>query len=128
MKMNRTLAMGGLLALATLFPGCRSTGSNAATGALIGGLLGAGGGYAVGHHRGNRTNHALAIGAAGAMAGYIIGDAMDDRDRAQSDLYRAEPVVRDRYYEHDPYCGAQRVIVRERYVGPCESDPYPPGW
>lgn len=114
----RPLGLVLVLVGATVLPGCRSTGSGAATGAVVGGLLGAGGGYAVGHHRrGNKTNYTLAGGIAGAMAGYIIGDAADDRDRgrAHEDVYESAPRVRVR-----------RVIYRRACEG--HSDPCHPGW
>jgi hypothetical protein len=120
MKIRKTLVLGALLAGAALFPGCRSIGSNAATGAAIGGLLGAGGGYAIGHHRGNTANYALAIGAGGALVGYIIGDAIDDRER-DATVRGPQPVAAG------PGYGGDCVVVRERVVGPCD-DPLPPGW
>lgn len=119
MRFRFSVAAAILVAAGVALPGCRSAHSNAATGAAIGGLLGAGGGYAVGHHRGNRTNYALAGGVAGAMAGWIIGDQVDDRDRdtAGAPVYETAPrrrIVRERVIVHDPY------------AVPC--DPYPPGW
>jgi uncharacterized protein YcfJ len=120
MKTRRSLVAAALLAGATLFPGCRSLGSNAIDGAVIGSALGAGGGYAIGHHRGNRTNWALGGALAGAMAGWIVGDQMDDRQR---DATGGPETIRSSTDDCAPaYVRRERVIVRD------ECDPMPPGW
>ena len=117
MKIRKPLVLAALLVGASLLPGCRSVGSSAADGALIGGLLGAGGGYAIGHHRGNRTNHALMGAGIGALAGYLVGDQIDHRDRegigGPETIRSSAPPTR--------YV-TRRVVVRD------ECDPYPPGW
>jgi hypothetical protein len=123
MKHRAVLALALVLSAAAALPGCRSVGPSAATGAAVGGLLGAGGGYAIGHHRGNRTNHALALGAGGALAGYLIGDLIDHRaaespgPSGPTSVVVSEPapppVIR---YVPAP----QRVyVVRERVVSSC---------
>jgi hypothetical protein len=120
--MKTTLALVLVLAASGALPGCRSMGDGAATGAAVGGLLGAGGGYAIGHHRGNTTNYALAIGAAGALAGYLVGDQWDHHQAAaQAGPPSPTPVTS---YAPPPQ---PAYIVRERVAGPC-CDPLPPGW
>ena len=136
MKTNTKYAMALLLAGTALLPGCRG-GPNAATGALVGGLLGAGGGYAIGHHRGNRTNYALAGAAAGALGGYVIGDQIDEADRdrsygpdARERVYESAPRSYERVYEREPrvvervYVTEPRVVRRTRviYRDPCPCD------
>jgi outer membrane lipoprotein SlyB len=120
---RKTLALGLVLSLGALLPGCRSM-SSAGQGALIGGLVGAGAGHAVGHHRGNRTNHALAGGVVGAMAGYIIGDAIDDRDR---DRIGGPETI---YGTDDRHSTSRHVVRRRVYYGsPCdEPDCGDPRW
>ena len=135
MSHRKTALIALVLAAGALLPGCRSTNASAGQGALIGGLLGAGGGYAVGHHRGNRTNYTLAGGLVGAMAGYIVGDAIGDNERDNragpetiggSDRYspRGRYVQDDRYGDDVTY-REERVVTRRRvyYDDPDYCDP-----
>lgn len=117
MRFKKTVAVAVLLAGTALFPGCRSMGSGAGNGALIGGLLGAGTGAVVGHNRGQRGAYALGGAAIGALGGYLVGDQMDHRD---ADLRRGPETIDGS--DRSRYVRRERVIVRE------ECDPYPPGW
>lgn len=115
--MTRKTALALVLALASTaaLPGCRSMTSRQATGTGLGALIGAGAGYAIGRHQGNRAHGAMIGAAAGAMGGYIIGDQMDDaeRDREEASGYYdrryprgrqvvERPVERTVYYSDDP--------------------------
>lgn len=104
--------------------GCRSAGPRAQDGALLGSLVGAGAGYAVGKHNGHRGKGA-AIGAViGGLLGYAIGDDADDRrygtrpyhdpaaDRPRSRGYDADEVV----IVEDAPVRRRRVIVHRRPV------------
>ncbi|MHC4478267.1 MAG: glycine zipper domain-containing protein [Planctomycetota bacterium] len=63
--------------------GCES---EAQSGALLGGAVGAGAGAIVGHQSGKTTEGALIGGAVGAGAGYMIGN---EGDKKQADADRA---------------------------------------
>jgi hypothetical protein len=74
-------------ALATT--GCRSTGelSGAGSGAILGGLAGAGIGRAVGHHNGNEARGGWAGAALGAVVGGLAGALDDERSRDRTVPY-----------------------------------------
>src|SRR3954467_1602387 len=96
---NRKIMRGlfGMTLLGGLAAGGSSCSTNAGTGALVGGALGAGTGAIIGHNSHGRTaGGALIGGAVGALAGAAIGDAQDRadrdhyRDRYSDDRYRYE--------------------------------------
>lgn len=120
MNVRKPLVLVALLAGGALLPGCRSLGSNAIDGAAIGSVLGAGGGYAIGHHKGNRTNWTLAGAVAGGLVGWIVGDQVDDRSR--QGIGGPETIQSSAGECAPTYVRRERVIVRD------ECDPYPPGW
>lgn len=128
MRFRRSVVAVLLLAGGGLLPGCRSMSARQETGTLLGALVGAGGGYAVGRHNGHRGKGAVAGAAVGAMAGYILaGDSADDGARERARDGDPEPVyvtARERVYETAP----RRVIRRRYVVRECECDPVPPGW
>lgn len=100
------LAVLVLVAGAALLPGCRSSGPRAQDGALIGGALGAIGGYAIGNHNGSRTNGTLIGAAAGGLFGWLIGD------QADHDRYGTHP-----YVDYTPETSRPRDrVVHEREV------------
>ncbi len=126
MSHRKTLLLGVVLAASALLPGCRSNPSGAA-GAGIGALLGGGAGYAIGHHRGNRTNYALAGAGIGALAGYLIGDTVGDnerRNRAGPDTIDGTDGYRSDEYRTDGY-RTERVVRRRVYYGESRRESRP---
>lgn len=75
--MRRLLFLVLILALA----GCESMGAKAKTGALAGGLIGAGTGGIIGHQTGSGGEGALIGAAIGAVTGGLIGNALDQADK-----------------------------------------------
>ena len=72
-----------LLVLSLIFTGigCQSMGEKTKTGALIGGIVGAGAGGIIGHQSGHDIA-GIAIGAvAGAIGGGLIGNQIDKADQ-----------------------------------------------
>jgi outer membrane lipoprotein SlyB len=100
--MIRTIAIVGLLTLATALPLQQASAQDALGGALLGGAIGAGiGGAATG-----RAGGALVGGAIGAVVGASIADQMQPR--------------RNGYYAYDSRCWVRRadgsyVSVPRRY-------------
>ncbi|NOX98927.1 MAG: hypothetical protein GXP30_04205 [Verrucomicrobia bacterium] len=60
---------------------CSQYAPNTKSGAVVGGLLGAGVGAIIGHQTGRGLEGAAIGGAAGAAGGALIGSARDDRER-----------------------------------------------
>jgi uncharacterized protein YcfJ len=83
--------------------GCETIEENPRTsGAIIGGLAGAGVGAAVGGEE-HRTEGALIGGAAGAGGGWLVGDQVDKKNDEKEDDRRRERArrQRDRDYEYE---------------------------
>lgn len=80
MKTSFKLFLLPILALPMFTTSCFYAGPNTKTGAVAGGLLGAGTGVIVGHQRGRELEGAAIGGAVGAAAGGLLGSAQDDRD------------------------------------------------
>jgi len=125
--MNRITIVGtALLAFAAVLPGCRSAGPRAQDGAVLGTLVGAGAGYAVGKHNGHRGTGTLIGAALGGLLGYAIGDGADDRrygtrpyrdsGSLNEDVYRRPAPRREVYVEHVHVPVRRRVFVRRRPV------------
>lgn len=75
-----------------------AAGPNAQTGAVIGGLAGAGIGAIAGHQSG-RALEGAAIGAGvGAIGGGVIGNAQDQRNAEARRYYREAPPPRRPHY------------------------------
>src|SRR5688572_32047399 len=99
--------------------GCETMEDNPeASGAIIGGLAGAGVGAAVGGDD-HRTEGALIGGAAGAGGGYLVGDQVDKKndreereDREELRRARARGDLDDDYYDYDR---ARPARSRDRY-------------
>jgi len=98
--MPRHLIVVLLLLAAIPFAGCTSTGSRAASGALLGSAIGAGAGAIVGHQTGD-AGPGAAIGAGlGALTGGLIGGALDQvdeeaRSRADDTDVRVETALHE---------------------------------
>ena len=75
--MKKLLFLVLILALA----GCESMGSKTKTGALAGGLIGAGAGGIIGHQTGSGGKGALIGAAIGALSGGLIGNSLDQTDK-----------------------------------------------
>lgn len=75
--MKKLLFLVLILALA----GCESMGPKTKTGALAGGLIGAGAGGIIGHQTGSGGEGALIGAAIGAVTGGLIGNALDNADK-----------------------------------------------
>lgn len=75
--MKKLLFLVLILALA----GCESMGPKTKTGALAGGLIGAGAGGIIGHQTGSGGEGALIGAAIGAVTGGLIGNALDQADK-----------------------------------------------
>lgn len=73
---------------------------NTKTGAVAGGLLGAGAGAIIGHQSGRALEGAAIGGAAGAAGGALLGSAADDRERQRRGYYGPPP--RQGYYGPPP--------------------------
>ena len=89
MKARRALAIAVLSIVALVLAGCTTPygePNNAGTGALVGGVGGAGLGAALAHH--NPAAGALFGGALGAITGAIIGQSMD---QPRPPVYAAPP-------------------------------------
>jgi uncharacterized protein YcfJ len=70
------------LAVALVIVGCESMGEKTKTGAVAGGLIGATAGGIIGHQSGHGLEGAGIGAAVGAISGVLIGNAMDQHDRA----------------------------------------------
>ena len=86
--------------------GCETMQDNPeASGAIIGGLAGAGVGAAVGGEE-HRTEGALIGGAAGAGGGYLVGDQIDKRRDKDDDDRRVRRTRSSSRYDDDYYDSA----------------------
>jgi uncharacterized protein YcfJ len=102
--------------------GCETIEDNPRTsGAVIGGLAGAGVGAAVGGDE-HRTEGALIGGAAGAGGGYLVGDQIDkknDREDDDADDVRRARARQERYDDdYYDYDSARPARSRDRYYDP----------
>lgn len=82
-----------LLAAATLFnlTSCQDAGPNTNTGAVVGGLAGAGLGAIIGNQSGRPLEGAAIGGAVGALGGAAVGNAQDQRNaQAQRQYYQQQ--------------------------------------
>lgn len=82
--MKRVVSIAVVAATTLLSFGCQTpegTTDRTATGALVGGLIGAGTGAIIGHQSGDAGEGALIGGAIGALTGGIVGHAMDQQQR-----------------------------------------------
>ena len=83
---------------------CQDAGPNTNTGAVIGGLAGAGLGAIIGNQSGRPLEGAAIGGAVGALGGAAVGNAQDQRNRQAEDQYYrqqqgyGQPQYRDPYY------------------------------
>jgi len=97
MKLKGVISV--LLLTAFILTGCTTTQKGAATGAVVGGGLGA----IIGHQSGE-TGEGAAIGAAaGAIGGAIIGEQMDNRFC---------PVCGRRFTGSKEYCPYDGAVLR----------------
>jgi uncharacterized protein YcfJ len=80
MKNKVLIAM--FLSTAMIMAGCDSMGPKAKTGAVAGGLIGAAAGGIIGYQSGNPLAGAAIGAGAGALGGGLIGNSMDQRDKA----------------------------------------------
>jgi hypothetical protein len=97
---TRVIAAAALLSSAAVLGGCRN---DAQTGALAGGLLGAGAGAIIGHQSGEALAGAGIGAAVGGVGGYIIGNESDKDRYARYHYYDDRGHYRGGYYERD-YC------------------------
>ena len=94
-----------LLATASLLnlTSCQDAGPNTNTGAVIGGLAGAGLGAIIGNQSGRPLEGAAIGGAVGAIGGGALGNAQDQRNRqAQDDYYRQQQYQQQQGGYRDP--------------------------
>ncbi|MDB6117073.1 MAG: Glycine-zipper containing OmpA-like rane protein [Verrucomicrobiaceae bacterium] len=91
-------------ALLLNFTSCQDMGPNTQTGAVVGGLAGAGIGAIIGNQSGRPLEGAAIGGAAGALGGGAIGNAQDQRNRrAEDNYYRQQQYDNRPQYRGDPY-------------------------
>ena len=104
----RKMMTRGVLAAAVGFGAFGSGGcaTKTGTGAVIGGLGGAGIGAAIGSASGNAGKGALIGGAVGALGGAVVGNTMDQNDKkqeqAREDRLRREQQQRRAYDDRQP--------------------------
>ena len=80
--MKRKVWLVLFLGLALVIAGCESTGPKTKTGAVAGGLIGATAGGIIGHQSGHGLAGAGIGAAVGAIGGALLGNAMDQHDKA----------------------------------------------
>jgi len=102
MKTFQTVVV--MLVVTLLLTGCETPSGQpdrTASGALLGGMLGAGTGALIGNYSGHRTAAGAAIGGAlGALTGGIIGHALDQQQRET--LSRQSPATLQRVEQGQP--------------------------
>ena len=93
-----------LLTAATLLnlTSCQNAGPNTNTGAVIGGLGGAGVGAIIGNQSGRPLEGAAIGGALGALGGAAIGNAQDQRNAQQQQQYYQQQQYQQQQYQGQP--------------------------
>ncbi|MDD5408725.1 MAG: glycine zipper domain-containing protein [Candidatus Omnitrophica bacterium] len=79
--MGNKVTLTGILIMGLLMAGCESMGPKSTTGAVAGGLIGAGAGGIIGHQVGHGLGGAAIGAAVGAITGGLIGDQLDKADQ-----------------------------------------------
>ncbi|MDD5005468.1 MAG: glycine zipper domain-containing protein [Candidatus Omnitrophica bacterium] len=79
--MQRIISSMVVLFFAVAVLGCQSMGEKTKSGALLGGLIGAGAGGIIGHQSGHGLGGAAIGAAAGAIGGGLIGNQLDKADQ-----------------------------------------------
>lgn len=84
MKTKKMTFLGLAAAAGVVLSGCQTTpygdNQNAKTGAVMGGLIGAGAGAIIGNQSGRAGEGALIGAGAGALGGGVLGSAKDDQN------------------------------------------------
>ncbi|MFA4993520.1 MAG: glycine zipper domain-containing protein [Candidatus Omnitrophota bacterium] len=79
--MGGKIVFSGVLIMGLLTAGCQSMGPKSTTGAVTGGLIGAGAGGIIGHQMGHGLEGAAIGAAVGAISGGLIGNQLDKADQ-----------------------------------------------
>ena len=119
----------------TLVSGCEETksaaGSKTGKGALLGGLIGAGAGAAIGHQTGDTGKGALIGGLAGAAAGGLIGYALqkqeDQLKQIEAESYRRDQEIQDMAVRRNAETQALVVTLAGDFLFDTDSATLKPG-
>jgi hypothetical protein len=107
MKMNHLLTRGALaVAMGVGLVNAGGCATKTGTGAVLGGLGGAGIGAAIGSAHGNAGKGALIGGAIGALGGAVVGNTMDHADKKQEQARQEH--IRQEEQERQAYKERQR--------------------
>lgn len=79
--MKNKIVFAGVLIIGLIAAGCESMGTKSRTGALTGGVIGAGTGGIIGHQMGRGIEGAVIGAAVGALSGGLIGNQLDKLDQ-----------------------------------------------
>lgn len=79
--MDKKIILLAFLSFVLVVSGCESMGQKTKSGALIGGIVGAGAGGIIGHQSGHGVEGAAIGAAVGAISGGLIGNQMDKSDQ-----------------------------------------------
>ncbi len=102
MKPTNLFLLTAVAAIGLSSNSCSQYAPNTKSGAVIGGLIGAGAGALIGDHSGRGLEGAAIGAAAGALGGGLIGSARDDRERQYYNEQQRRQQQYDNGHGHGP--------------------------
>jgi uncharacterized protein YcfJ len=88
LSLRQAAAVAVLLVTSIVMSGCASSGVNTKRGVVLGTLIGAGAGAAIGHQTRSSGPGAIIGAGVGAALGGLTGNAMDEKADQDADRYR----------------------------------------